>query len=200
MFKGSSALKVMRRAIITVIVLLIVVLGVRFIGGYAFTPRSALGSMPIHGKNANVFDDLNFGWAHVYLVKTKSGYETAIVERYGPFWSLKGTAVLEQKSSAPIQTVGWASVDRPDHQLAVFAVETTDPQVKSVVVGPSSNVQKKSVSPGHPVVFSWDSNSLISDYNAIALSGSGKELYYYGYPKNTGGVVNSSELKWHPAS
>ncbi|WDL98785.1 hypothetical protein [Alicyclobacillus sp. ALC3] len=193
-------MRVIRRTTLVISVLVIVALGVRFFGG-SFTSRGALLPMLHSRKNATVVDDLNFGWAQVYVVKTNSGYVTAVVQRQGLFWHLLATGVTN-KTSDPVQTISRSSVDVNGHQLGVLAVETTTTHVRAIEVGPlkggpTSQIQKKIITPGHPIVFTW--KSTIVNYQAVALSNKGKELYYYGYPKNTN-TINSSQLRWYPAS
>lgn len=193
-----------RRTALVVAMLVIVILGVRLFGG-PFTSLGALRSTLHSQKGATVIDDLNFGWAQVYLVKTNSGYETTVVQRQGFFWRVLQTGVTS-KTSDPVQTISRVSDDVNGHQLSVLAVETTNTHVHSIEAGearagnygvPTSKIQKKPIIPGHPVVFTW--NDTIVNYTAIALSSRGKELYYYGFPKNTD-VITTSQFRWYPAS
>lgn len=145
------------------------------------------------------FGDVNFGWGEVYLFNTPKGPRSVLAIKSGFLWRAPTAVHFDQTLSDKINTVGWMSYGDSKHQATVFAVETSDPNVAFVEVGPSGEQLKKEVKVGTPVIFSWNKLIQSGELKPIAFLKDGTPLYEYRYPKNTN-VISSDDLKWYPVN
>lgn len=188
------------KLIISVILASAVYILFSFIGGYRLTSMQAVKSCPYIPENSKVFGEVKRDWATVYLLDTSKGIKTALTEKKGLLWSCPSTTYFFDdiiKNDA-VKTVGWQSLtDGIDKQITVFAVQTTDPNVKIIEVGSDSNRLRKPITLNETVIFSWDKVITLNDINAIASDKDNLQLYKYEFnPKNLN-VTKSGDLRWY---
>ncbi|MCO1604690.1 hypothetical protein [Desulfosporosinus nitroreducens] len=184
-----------------IILLLIIFLGLCFwffTGNYHFNPLEAAKAHFDVGKDAVTVGDVDFGWSKVYVFNTARGPRTVISIKSWFLWRAPAAVHLETSTDA-IRTVGWMSYTDDKGQATVFAVETSDPNITSVEVGPPNQRIMKDIKVSNPIFFSWNTGMQLSLLKPIAFSKDGTPLFEYRYPKNTN-VTRSEELKWYSVS
>ena len=185
-----------RITLITIVLLIALGIWFSYSSGYRFSPYEAAMAHFDVDKSVTEFGDVNFQLSRVYLFNTPNGPRTVIATKEGLLWRAPA-AVRFPKSSDQIKTVGWMSYNGQQGHVMVFAVETEDPTVAYIQVGPTTDRIKKEITVKEPVIFSWNKEIDINNLNPVALSKDGKVLYEYRYPKNTTSV-SSEDLKWYP--
>ncbi|AFQ44346.1 hypothetical protein [Desulfosporosinus meridiei] len=182
-----------------IVFVIAITLGIWFLysSGYRF---SSLGAAKAHfnaEKSVTDFGEVNFQWGKVYLFRTSKGPRTVLAIKEGFLWRAPVTVHFPQNSDN-IKTVGWMSYTGKD-PATVFAVETSDPTISYIEVGPTTERIKKEITVNSPVIFSWDKPVDFNTFNPVALSKEGNVLFEYRYPKNTT-TISSDDLKWYPFS
>ncbi|MHB1125732.1 MAG: hypothetical protein ACYC2T_02065 [Bacillota bacterium] len=90
------------------------------------------------------------------------------------------------------------SVSAEQGQAMVFAVESSDPNVVYVEIGPPGARVRKEIKINTPVIFSWKKVIQFNDLKPVALSKEGTPLYEYKYPENKNTIFAPEDLKWYP--
>ncbi|MHB1127082.1 MAG: hypothetical protein ACYC2T_09015 [Bacillota bacterium] len=165
--------------------------------GYSLTPIAAAKSNSAVGKDAVPFGEIDFVWCKVILFNTANGSRTVEVDRYGLLWHAPGVTEINNSTDI-IRTVGWMSLAGKQGQVMVFAVESSDPNVAYIEVGPSNERIRKEIKMVTPVIFSWKKVIQFNDLKPVALSKEGNPLYEYKYPENKNPINAPDDLKWYP--
>lgn len=180
-------------------VIIFIVLGFwYFAGNYRFTPLAAAKAHFDVGKDAVSLGDVDFGWGKVYVFDTANGPRTVISIKSWFLWRAPA-AVHFEPSTDVIRTVGWMSYFDKKGQATVFAVESTDPQIAFVEIGPPTDRVRKGIKTGSPTIFSWNKAIQFNELGPVAFSIDNKPLFEYRYPKNTS-IFRSEDLKWYPVN
>lgn len=187
-----------RIALIAVVLLIAFGIWFTYSSGYRLSSSEAAMAHFDVGKSATEFGEVNLQWGKVYLFNTSKGPRTVLATKEGFLWQAPVTVYFSQ-SPDNVKTVGWMSYNGKQGHAMVFAVETSDPAVSYIQVGPATDRIKKEITVKEPVVFSWNKEIDINNLNPLALSKDGKVLYEYRYPKDTT-TITSEDLKWYPVS
>lgn len=142
------------------------------------------------GKDAILFEQVDYKWGTVYLFKTGAGPRTVISEKKLFLWSAK-TAFHMDNEKGLVKTVGWGNSEK----CTVYAVESRDGNLSYIEMGPTSDRIRLYAIDSNPMVFHWDKPIRWNDLNGIAYSKNGKILYEFRYPRNTNSI-NPSDIRW----
>ena len=186
-----------RKNICVLTLILAVLISFYFISGYRFTPMQAVKSSPFIKGDINVFGEINRDWVTVYLLDTQDGIKTAAVEKRLVMWRCPAVTYFYDDiiKNDKVRTVGWESLIGKNGQITVFAVETSDPDVKFIEAGPDSERQRKVIGLNETIIFVWD--KAVSDLNAIAFSQDNKQLYKYTYNPMHLNIIDQKDLRWY---
>jgi hypothetical protein len=179
--------------------ILILTISFYYISGYRFTPIQAIMSNPSVQGDIQLFGEVDRDWIQIYLLETPDGLKTAVVNKTGFMWRCPSLTYFYDDviQNDEVKTVGWASMlEKGNHKITVFAVQTTDPNVKFIEAGSDSDRQQKSIGLNETVIFVWDKT--VSDLNAIAYNEDHQELYKYEYNPEHLNVTDPEELRWYP--
>lgn len=190
--------KTFKWIILSIVVLSVVLsIWVTYSSGYRLTPyEAAIAHFDVE-KSVTEFGEVNFQWSKVYLFNTSEGPRTVIVTKEGFLWLASATTRISKRTDN-IKTVGWISYNGQQGHGMVFAVESVDPSVAYIQVGPATDRIRKEITVKDPVIFSWNKEVDINNLKPEALSKDDKVLYEYRFPKNTTSV-SSEDMKWYPA-
>lgn len=176
--------------------ILLVICSVLYLSGYRFTSLDAARAHLDVGKNSVPFEDVDFGWGKIYLFKTPKGPQTTIAIKNKFLWKASTSVYDDQSSQDMINTVGWMSYHDKRGQATIFAVETLDPNIAYVEVGPSNERFKKEITVNIPIIYSWNKAFQLTELRPLAFSKDGTLLYEYRYPEN----IRGEGLKWYSVS
>ena len=189
--------KINRKTSIILALILLSFVSFLFISGYRFTPMQAIKSNSFIKGDFNVFGEINRDWVTVYLLDTQEGIKTAAAEKNLLMW--KCSAVIyfydEIIKNDKVKTVGWESFTGKNEQITVFAVQTSDPDVKYIEAGSDSERQRKEIRLDETIIFVWD--KAVSDLNAIAFNQDNIQLYKYTYNPMQLNHIDQKELRWY---
>lgn len=186
----------MRNRLITlsVIFLLIIVFG--YLNGYRFDGLSAARANGFVPQDSILMDQVDYNWGSVYIFDSKEKPITAIsFKKVGFFWVSK-VSIYYFHSEDPIKTIGGISLGNEREKATVISVVVNDPNVSYLEVGPEKDKQKKEVTLGKPITFSWYTPFQWNDLDPRAFSKEGKLLYEYRYAKSN--YIKIEDLKWYP--
>lgn len=173
-----------------------------YVNGYRFTEMQAIKVSPMISDDIKAFGQVKRDWATVYLLDTAGGLKTALVVKRGLLWHCDSVTYFfdDVIKNDKVKTVGWTSVsEKNNKQITVFAVQTTDPNVKFIEAGPKSGRERKPVKLNETTIFTWDKRSDLNDINPIALDKSNLQLHRYGFPENKN-ITNTKDLRWYPVN
>ncbi|MCY6485409.1 hypothetical protein OW763_13820 [Clostridium aestuarii] len=177
--------------IINLVLLFILISVYLYTMGYRLTEVEAAKVHLGVGKNAQLFEQVNYKWGTVCLFNTPKGPRTAIAEKYMFLWKTR-VAFHMTNSQDLIKTVGWAN----NEKCTVYAVESTDDNLAYIEMGSGSDRIKIYSEENEPMIFQWSKPIRWNDFNGIAYSKNGEAIYEFRYPK--GNVLNISEIRWFP--
>ena len=192
--------KLNRRIILILALILLLLIPFSFISGYRFTPMQALKSNPIIKDDFKIFGEVDREWVKVFLLETQVGIKTATVLKSLISWRCPSVTYLydDMIKDDKVKTVGWTSFNAKNGQITVFAVRTTDPDVKYIEAGPKLARQRKDIDLTNTVIFVWD--EALSDLNPIAFNQENKQLYKYMYDPAHPNFIDQKDLKWYQSS
>lgn len=173
-------------------VISILVLGFLFITGYRLTGIQAAKAHFEIGRDAQLLGYERYDWGNIYIFNTSKGYRTAISQRLGFLWRAKN-AFYTYENSDLIKTIGGGS----NEKATLYALEVTDEKVAYIEIGTGIDRIRKNVSDASPIIFSWNKSISWNDFNGIAYSKDGEQIYEYRYPKDTN-YLNHQDLRWYP--
>jgi hypothetical protein len=173
----------------------------KIVEGSRFTATAAVKAQSTVGKDATVFNELDLPWGKVILLHTSHGDRTAVVRKAGLFWFCNAVTTFDkQNDSDHVRTIGWLNAQftdvNPPQQIALIAVVTHDPKVKTIEVGVGKDRVKKPIEQNKALLIWWPKAFIGSSLTPLALSSEGKQLYEYRFAKAN--VTDSRTLKWYP--
>jgi|GEM_PF-1682223 hypothetical protein len=133
----------------------------------------------------------------VYLYENADKYRTILAKYKFPFWRSNSSS-WANKTEDMVKLVGWCSyADDNGQGITVVPVQSFDDNVAFIEMGSGADLQRKAVSTGEVLLFSWEKLIRWNDLNAIAYSSDHEELYKLGYEVNNS-TVHTDELRWLP--
>lgn len=188
------------KIIVILVLILLLLIPFYFISGYRFTPMQATKSSQFIKGDFKVFGEVDRDWAIVYLLETQDGIKTATAVKRGIMWRCPSVTYFYDDiiMNDKVKTVGWESLIEKNRQITVFAVQTTDPDVKFIEAGPDSERQRKDIDLNETIIFVWEKAA--TDLNAIAYNQDNKQLYKYEYNPEHLNFTDQTDLRWYQAS
>jgi hypothetical protein len=191
-----------KKFLVLTTIFVIILAAVLFYNGYRLTPLDAAKANPYVEENSVPLEEVNLGWGKVYLFSIGKEFRTVMVLRDGFLWRAPYSAYFNQTSSDKINIVGSMNYYNKKDQVTVLFVETSDPNIAFVEIGPSNDRINKEIKVGTPIIFSWNRVIQTNELKPIALSKEGIPLYEYRYPKNkkvTDQIISNGP-KWYPVN
>ena len=164
-------------------------------GGYRFSSENAAKSNAFITKNYQLFASYKTGPFGVFLFKSNVNrmYRTVISQRHGIFYRSNVSVFIPFRSGA-LETVGYFNDSTSDHGFTFMSFKSNSNNVAYIEAGIKPNREIKEIKKGQTVFFLLD--QYVHEPDIEAFDAQGKELYYFGYPKNTS-IFTSNSFKWH---
>jgi len=189
---------------IVVILVFIILMIYQFnLSGYGFSPYQAVKANPNIKGDTKIIGEVDRDWVKIYILETQSGIKTAIAEKTGFMWRCLSTTYIYDDiiKIDKIKTVGCVGVtEKNAYEITVFAVQSSDPQVKYIEVGPDSDRQRKNITLNETAIFVWDKTVLNNDLNALAFNEDDQEIFKYEYNPDDKNVQDIKELRWYASA
>lgn len=164
---------------------------------YRFTPESAALSNPALTDDFEYVDQIGIGEAKVLLFKSdvKEEYRMVLAEKSGLLYR-SNFSTYTPYTSDPLQLVGGMSITTENHALTYLSVISNDEHVAYIEAGVEPHVERREVSKGERISFSFPFSEHVNKLNATAFDESGKKLYFLGYPEGTN-MFRQEDFRWH---
>lgn len=134
----------------------------------------------------------------VYVYENADEYRTIPVKYRFPFWRSDSSS-WSNKTEDMVKLVGWCSyADENGNGITVVPVQSFDDNVALIEMGSGADLQRKAVTTGEVLFFSWEKPIRWNDLNAIAYSSDNKELYKLRY-EIINSTIRTDELRWFPS-
>lgn len=184
-----------RFTIPALVVIIFVAMYVFMFNGYRFSAQSAARSNTFITKNYHLFASYASGPFGIFLFKSDVNrmYRTVLSERSGPLYRSSVSVYIPYQSGA-LQTVGDMNYSSPDNGFTFMSFKSNNNNVAYIEAGVQPNRERKEIKEGQTISFWFD--HYVSRPDIEAFDAQGKELYYYGYPKNTS-EFSSNNFSWH---
>lgn len=192
-------IKLSCKIIIVLFLITLLIILFNLVGGYRFTPIQAIKSSALIKGDIKIFGEVDRDWAKIYLLEAQNGVKTAVAEKRGLMWSCSSVTYFYDDiiKDDKVKTVGWTSIaDKNNRQITVFAVQTSDPNIKFIEAGFNSERQRKNISLNETVIFTWD-KVINNTLNAVALDKDNHEIYKYEYNPEHLDFTDPKELRWY---
>ena len=163
--------------------------------GYRFSPENAAKSNAFITRNYQLFASYKTGPFGIFLFKSNANrmYRTVLSKRNGIFYRSNVSVSIPYQSGA-LETVGYFNDSTHDHGFTFMSFKSNSNNVAYIEAGVKPNRKKEEIIKGQTVAFLFD--QYVSAPNVIAFNAQERELYYFGYLKNTS-IFTDDSFKWH---
>lgn len=164
------------------------------ISGYRFSAQSAARSNAFITKSYHLFASYKTDPYGIFLFKSDVDkmYRTALSKRSGILYRSGDSVYIPYQSGALI-TVGSMDDLDPKNGFTFMSFKSNSSNIAYIEAGVKPNRERKEITKGQSVYFLFEHH--VSQPDVEAFNKQGRELYYYGYPKNTN--VFGNNFGWH---
>jgi hypothetical protein len=183
-------------ACIIVVVILVLFFGYSYGTGKRFDSYSCAQNSYFINEDSVLLGEVDMFPFHIYLYENDDKYQTIGTQYSFPFWSSICNFGIN-KTDDLVKLVGWHSQTYGEDSIMVVAVQCFDENVAYIEMGKETDRQRKIVTTGEVIIFSWDYTMTSGELNGVAYSEDGKSLYRLGYDM-TDNIINIGDLGWLP--
>ena len=178
------------------IVGLVLITSIAYTQGVRFSAEQAAGTSRYVDEQSTLLGQVGVGAYKVFFYENEDKYRTILTRESFGLWK-NSSSSWANKTEDQVKLVGWSSMGegRNGQGVTAIPVQSLDPQVAYIEMGPQKERQRLDLAVGETAIFAWDSPIRWNDLNGIAYSGDGKPLYKLGYDTSKN-PIRTDELRW----
>ncbi len=175
---------------------LVMITSIAYTQGLRFNAQQAAGTSRYVDEQSTLLGEVEVGAYKVFFYENEDKYRTVLTKESFGLWK-NSSSSWANKTEDQVKLVGWSSVGegRNGQGVTAIPVQSLDPQVAYIEMGPEKKRQKRDAAFGETAIFAWDSPIRWNDLNGIAYSGDGNPLYKLGYD-TANPSIRTVELRW----